>query len=221
MNLVSEILSAFVTQWPVIYADCLHTAYNAFAGLVLAGLLASGAYLLTVWLPQTRTAIQVLVVSTKVSPAIAYVPLFIVLFRGGMMPKICVATLLTLYPIFEQMVQRRGDLPARLTGMARALGATSIQEEIAFGWGYAVAGLSRGLVVAAPISVVGAIVGDYIVGGTRPGGIGARIVGGVNSGDPTTIVLCIGLATVLGITFYVGAKGLDTWISHRLHLSFA
>jgi len=170
---------------------------------------------------KARPIIYTAALFTKVSPAIAYVPVFIIFFGVGLIPKVLTASLISFFPLVLQTLERRDDMPTRLRQVGAVYAAPRWRSEFVLGIGYGLSGFSRGLLTSAPLAVVGAIVGDYVAGGTRPGGIGAYLMQASAQSNTTAIMVGVLLASTLGLVFFLSAYGIDRWVQKLLRLDMA
>lgn len=201
-----------------LFANSVHTGVNALLGLLLAISVVIMLALIITFLPSSRRWVGYLSTFIKVSPAIAYVPLFVSWFGIGSLPKILTAALICFYPMMIEVVKAQEGFPARLRAQAFLLNASEWQRvRYLGGWAYIIQGVSKGLLTSAPLAVIGAIVGDYVAGGTRPGGLGVAIIN-ANQSDILSLMWLIAASTVLGFLFFGAANALFTSLSRRLML---
>ncbi len=200
------------------FDDMLHTGAHALSGLLLSLLVTVALTTFATLLPIIRRPVEVFGVATKVSPAIAYAPLLLVLIGIGSGVKILTAALFCFYPLVTSVIQKFDDFPARLDWIGFTYHAPVWRRVRTYGWAYLLDSLCTGLVTAAPLAVIGSIVADYVMAGTRPGGIGQGVMRASNYSDTSQLLWYALASTVLGIIGWGAAVLARRLIRRRLHL---
>jgi len=132
-------------------------------------------------------------------PKIAIAPLLVTWFGLGAEPKILLAFLLGLFPIFVNAATGLSEIDPDVIDLARLSGGTEIRIFRKVRLMNALPYLTDALKVAFPLALVGAIVGEFI-GGNR--GIGQLILSGQFNLDTPLVFAClltITLFTSVGI----------------------
>lgn len=80
---------------------------------------------------------------------------------------------------------------------------------------YALLGCLTGIKIAAPLAVVGAIVGEYVAGG-RPTGVGSYILRSYAEFYPTEVFAGVVVAGILGMGFFAIAFALAV-VAHKFY----
>ena len=148
----------------------LGEALAGFAGGVLLGVvvafgLASSAFL--------RRELQPLIVFSQSMPTAALAPLLIVWFGLGVAPKALLALLLVFFPIAANLTEGLTQVNPDMLRLLRSYRATRWQTFVKLRLPHAVGYLLAGMKIAAPLALIGAVVGEF-VGANR--GIGFVIL---------------------------------------------
>ena len=114
------------------------------------------------WSPFLRNTIYPLLVVTQSVPKVAIAPLIVILMGVGQTPKILIAFLVAFFPIVVDTATGLNAVPAELLDLSRSLKASRLQEFVKIRFPTAVPFLFSGLKVAVALSVVGAVVGEFV-----------------------------------------------------------
>lgn len=144
------------------------------------------------------------VVATQVVPKIALVPLFIVWFGFGLTPKVLIAAVLAFFPILVNTTLgfksvRRGHRDVLLS-LNASHWQTITQMELPSALPYILTGMEMGIV----LSIIGAVVGEFL-GGSE--GLGVMAVRAMNSFNTTELFAVIIHLSVVGFIFYAVMVG--------------
>lgn len=172
------------------------TAATTLAGLALALLFALPLALLVVYVKPLEAVVVQAFAAFNGIPKIAVAPLFVTWFGLGSEPKVLLAFLMGLFPIFVAGVTGLGDIEPDLVDLARLSGGTPFRVFRKVRLMHALPYLTDALKVAFPLALVGSIVGEFI-GGNR--GIGYLILSAQSSLDTPLV-----FASLVSITLFTG-----------------
>jgi ABC-type nitrate/sulfonate/bicarbonate transport system permease component len=191
-------------------ANGLTTLFEALAGLLIA-VIASGAVTIVIGLkPRTETLFYPTLVMFKAAPAVAFIPLIVTLVGTGFLSRALVAGMLSFFPLVIGGIDGAKGAPERLCTLARSYGSTQRRLFTGLTGFYCLHGFLIGLKTAAPLSVVGAIVGEYVAGGT-PRGIGTSMMTSYATPHMVGVFACVLVATAIGLLFFS-----SSWMAWRL-----
>lgn len=137
-------------------------------------------------------------------PKIAIAPLLVTWFGLGAEPKILLAFLLGLFPIFVNATTGLSEIEPDVIDLARLSGGNEFRIFRKVRLMNALPYLTDAMKVAFPLALVGAIVGEFI-GGNR--GIGQLILSGQFNLDTALVFACLVMITLF-TTIGVGAVAL-------------
>lgn len=144
------------------------------------------------------------VVATQVIPKIALVPLFIVWFGFGLTPKVVIAAVLAFFPILVNTTLGFKSVDRGHREVLLSLNAsrwqTITQLELQSALPYILTGMEMGIV----LSIIGAVVGEFL-GGSQ--GLGVLAVREMNSFNTTALFAIIIHLSVVGFVFYAVLVG--------------
>lgn len=179
---------------------------NAAFGIGIATVLTFLIVIAVAFRPTISSFFYPYIIFLKATPAIAFAPFYIMLVGAGHSSRALVAASICFFPLVVGALSGLARVPERLVLMPEIYGATSWRRFWSIDWGYAFSGFVSGLLTAAPLSVVGSIVGDYVIGGHRPEGIGGYLLPTIANPQPLMTMSGIVLCTTLGLIFFGLAK---------------
>lgn len=158
----SAIISAIAAAWPTVLNHTLATL-----GTVLLGFAASIAVSLPMAMAiasstTVAAALYPLLVVTQSIPKVALAPILIVALGANEAPRIIVTFLVAFFPLVVASVAGLLAAPPELIELGRSCRAGRLQELLRIRLPFAVPFVFGGLKVAAALSVVGAVVAEFV-----------------------------------------------------------
>ncbi|HSV85862.1 MAG TPA: ABC transporter permease [Levilinea sp.] len=215
--------SAFFLPPPLLVAERFERALtdgsllrHASATLleVLLGLLA-GSFTATVLgylLARFRTLEMLLspyLVASQAVPLVAIAPLLIIWFGPGIASKILICAMIVFFPVLINTIVGMRAVPENLRDLMRSMRATPLQMLRYLEIPAALPVLLGGLRIGATLSVIGAVVGEF-VGADR--GLGFLI--NVGRGQFDTALVFVAILTLMGMA--LSLYGLVIWVERRV-----
>jgi NitT/TauT family transport system permease protein/putative hydroxymethylpyrimidine transport system permease protein len=154
--------------------DSLWTTFTEVAvGLGIAVALgAVTAVGMHVWRPLHEAAYPLLVGSQAI-PVVIVAPLFIIAFDYGLWPKVAIVALVCFFPVTVSLLGGLRSVPPELLKLMRSLGASRAATLWKVELPSALPSLFSGIRVAATVSVIGAVLGEW-AGADR--GLGRQVL---------------------------------------------
>ncbi len=199
LPLPSSVAVRFVETFPVQLHGLATTAFTTLAGLVLALVCGVLLALLVLYVPLLRSLIMPLLAAFNSIPKIAVAPLFVIWFGLDYQPKILLAFLLALFPIFVNSLTGLGEIEPDMIDLSTLAGGTPWRIFRKVRLMNAIPYITDAMKVAFPLALVGSIVGEFIGGND---GIGHLILSGQFDIDTPLVfaaLLAITVFTTLGI----------------------
>jgi NitT/TauT family transport system permease protein len=151
-------------------------------------------------------AVYPLIVASQTIPKVAIAPLLLTWFGYGITPKIVIVVLLSFFPIVINSVMGMKSASPEMMHLARSMGANGWQQFWKFRLPQALPSMFAGFKLATVLSVIGAIVAEFI-GSDR--GLGYLIlIAGANF-DITRQFCSIILISLIGIVFFMVLEWLE------------
>lgn len=179
---------------------------NTFATLseVLSGLLigSSLATIIGYGLAKSKTLEKILspfLVASQAVPTVAIAPLLVIWFGPGMVSKVIICALTVFFPILVNTIIGIQAVPESLHDLMKSMRATKIQTLRYLEIPAALPVLFGGLRIGATLSVIGAVVGEF-VGSDR--GLGFLINVGRGQFDTALVFVALFMLIALAVLLY-------------------
>jgi NitT/TauT family transport system permease protein len=192
-----------VKFWQTLAIQAHHlsvTALTTVAGLALALVAGVLLALAVIYVRPLRAIVLPVLAAFNSIPKIAIAPLFVIWFGLGAEPKVLLAFLLGLFPVFVNSVTGLGEIEPDVLDLARLAGGTELRLFTKVRLMNALPYLTDAVKVAFPLALVGSIVGEFI-GGNR--GVGYLVLSGQFNLDTPLVFACL-LSITLFTTLAIG-----------------
>ncbi len=183
--------------WQTLSIQAHHLSVSAtttLIGLAIALIVGVLLALSVIYVRLVKAIVFPILAAFNSIPKIAIAPLFVIWFGLGIEPKVLLAFLLGLYPIFVNSVTGLGEIDPELLDLARLAGGNELRIFSKVRLMNAVPYIIDALKVAFPLALVGSIVGEFIGGND---GVGYLILSAQFNMDTPLV-----FATLLSITFF-------------------
>ena len=191
MRLFSYFVSGRV--WPHLFM----TTQEILAGFVLGSILGLGFGTLISESVIARKVIMPYIIVTQALPKFALAPMLVIWFGFGMAPKVIIAALIAFFPLVENTYMGLTTTPGSQLELFRALRASRITTLLKLRVPHAIPAIFSGFRVALMLSLVGAVVAEY-VGANQ--GLGALIIVSQGTLDTELMFVAFVVLTVLGLS---------------------
>lgn len=195
---VSRALAQDASQ---LLAAVSRTAIQAVVGLAIGATGTAALLLLRGLRRGSESYFYPLLVLLKATPAVAFAPVLILAFGAGLTARAMIAALIAFLPMAISALDSQRAVPRDLLLMSASYGASSFREFRHLEAPYIASGFLSGLKTGCPLAVIGAIVGDWVVGGTSTG-IGARILTDYFNSNFAGLYAANLVAALLGLTLF-------------------
>jgi putative hydroxymethylpyrimidine transport system permease protein len=156
-----ETAEALYDEFGLLSDNALVTLVEVLLGLAVAVplgvLLAVGMHLVR----PLRDAAYPLLVASQAIPIVVLAPIFVLAFDYGMGPKIAIVALICFLPITVNLLDGLRSVPPELLKLMRSLGASRLRSLRSVELPAALPYLFSGLKIAATVSVIGAVFGEW------------------------------------------------------------
>lgn len=144
-----------------------------------------------------RRVIMPYVIITQALPKFALAPILVFWFGFGMAPKVIIAALISFFPLLENTFLGLTTTPKDMVELFHAIQANRLTTLLKGRVPHAIPTIFSGLRVALMLSLVGAVVAEY-VGANK--GLGALIIASNGTLDRELMFVAFVLLTVLGFS---------------------
>jgi NitT/TauT family transport system permease protein len=175
------------------------TLVEVLAGLALGLAVASFLGYLLAKSPAAERLLSPYIVASQAVPIVAIAPLLVIWFGPGMISKILICALIVFFPVLVNITVGIRSVPANLHALMRSLNATWAQTFLKLEVPGALPVLLGGLRIGATLSVIGAVVGEYI-GSDR--GLGFLVRLGDGSYNTALVFVAVFALVLLALALY-------------------
>jgi len=160
----SEIISALINNWDVIFPHVIQTLIETIVGLILAIFFGYSTAILLDMSPRVKKVIYPLIITSQTIPMIALAPLLLLWFGFGLTPKVIIVVLSCFFPITIATIGGFAQIDRDFTKLLQSMDASNWQTLWFIKLPGSLPQFFSGLKIAATYSVTGAIVGEYVGG---------------------------------------------------------
>ena len=202
-TLVDEPLLFLENSWSTLQIALTGVAFGAGSAFLLALLMSE--------ISMVRRALMPLAVVLNVTPVIAITPALVVAFGFGMTPKVVVTAIITFFPVLINVTTGLRSIPTPVLHVFETLHASRAEVlfrlRIPSSLPYTLAALR----VVFPLSVVGAVVAEFVAAGSS-GGLGTMIRNSAATARLDHVYAAIACLAAMGVLLLV----LVTAVERRL-----
>jgi NitT/TauT family transport system permease protein len=178
--------------WPHLWV----TLAEVLLGFALGSVVGIALGAVVAFSDRTGRVIRPYIVASQAMPKLALAPIMVVWFGFDLTPKVVIAALISFFPLFENMVAGLQAVDPDQVELFRSLRGGRWQTFLKLRLPWAVPFIMAGLRVALILSLVGAVVGEF-VGANK--GLGALIVAAQGTMNTPLMFAVFVVLTVLGI----------------------
>jgi NitT/TauT family transport system permease protein len=195
----SAIFQEFIDYGHRLLPNAGVTLFEVLLGFALSVLISIPLAVLIVYSRPIERMIYPLIVSSQTVPMVAVAPLLLTWFGYGMTPKIVIVILQTFFPIVVNTVMGLNSASREMIYLAKSMGATNWQVFWKFRLPQALPSIFAGLKLATAMSVIGAIVAEFVGANA---GLGYVILVSGASFNITRQFAAIILIILIGVVFF-------------------
>jgi NitT/TauT family transport system permease protein len=138
------------------------TLYETLGGFALSMVVGVPLAVLIVYSPALRAAIYPLVILAQSVPKIAIAPVLLLVLGYGEVPKMVVAFLVAFFPVVVDTATGLAATPPELLDLSRSYRASAFKTFVKVRLPMALPFIFAGAKVAITLSVIGAVVGEFV-----------------------------------------------------------
>src|SRR5262252_6907830 len=138
------------------------TLYETLGGFALSVIVGVPLAVLIVYSPVLRSAVYPLIVLAQSVPKIAIAPVLLLVLGYGEVPKVIVAFLVAFFPIVVDTATGLAATPPELLDLSRSYRASAFKTFVKVRLPMALPFFFAGAKVAITLSVIGAVVGEFV-----------------------------------------------------------
>ncbi len=213
----SAVGAALAAQAPALLASAWNTLAMALSALAVAALIAWPVALATALSRAVERAVAPLAVALQVTPVVAIAPL-VVIWAGLDHPQRAIVTLaavVAFFPLFSGALTGLKSADPDLERLFDLYGATPLQRLWRLRLPSAVPFLLEGLKVAAGLSVIGAVVAEFVAGSGGAQGLAWKILEAGNRLRTAEMFAALAVLGLLGAGLHLAVNAAERRILLR------
>jgi NitT/TauT family transport system permease protein len=202
----TTVAESFANNWDLLWTNSLVTLKEVVLGFLVA---AGGGFLLAVvivYIPLLKRVLYPVIVASQTIPKIAVAPLLIVWFGFGLAPKIIVVFLIAFFPVVIASTVGLRSVDDNMLHLVRSMGASGLQAFYKVRLVHAVPSIFSGLKIAITLSVVGAIVGEFV---GADAGLGYLLLIANGQLDTPLMFAVVVVLSLMGIVLFALISGIE------------
>ena len=192
-----------VAGWKIAGAFPLHiwtTLYTVLAGFLVSVLIAIPLGIAISINKVASEAVYPLLIFANAIPVIAIAPIIVVMFGTGIESRLVINFLVCFFPIMVATATGILDTPKDYLDLSRTTGASFLTEMLTIRMPHAAPFIFSGLKIGMTLSVIGAVVGEFI---TSQRGLGYLIVSATTNFDLPQAMASVIVLALMSVILYL------------------
>lgn len=206
----SDVWLVFVNQWSGLWRAAHTTVAEMVGGFAFGSLFSIGFGLLVVYWRPARSVLLPYLVIFQAIPKVALAPLFIIWFGFGISTNILYTALIAFFPVLINFMQGLEDVNENERKLMASYNASKWQMFRHLHLYRSLPYLFAGLKMAAILSLIGAVVSEFVAGDR---GLGYFMVQAQSSLRTSQAFAALTALTILGYGFYLAIELLHRWLT--------
>jgi putative hydroxymethylpyrimidine transport system permease protein len=194
-----ETFDALRDDWSLLWDNALVTLVEVLLGLGIAALAGIGFAVAMHLFRPLRDAAYPLLVASQAIPVVVLAPIFVLAFDYGIGPKLAIVALICFFPITVNLLDGLRSVEPELLKLMRSMEASRLRTLRSVELPSALPFLFSGLKVAATVSVIGAVFGEWA--GAEEG-LGRLVLLGNNQLQTPRVYAGIVLLTLMAVALF-------------------
>jgi ABC-type nitrate/sulfonate/bicarbonate transport system permease component len=205
----SAIGRSLVDDWSMLVEHTWATAQAALFGFGIAFIVGVTSAILITSSRVLERSLYPVIIATNAIPVIAIAPLLLIWFGYGLTPKIIVVALICFFPIAVNTVDGLRSVDREMINLLRSLGASRWATLRLVRFPSALPYLFSGTRIAAAVSVIGALVAEWV---GSSAGLGYLMIRSASQFLTDRVFAAIFIAALMGIGMFVAIGMLERWL---------
>jgi NitT/TauT family transport system permease protein len=188
-----------VTDWPLLSRNFAYTLLEVVVGFCVSVLVGIPAAFLVVLSRPVERILMPIIVASQAVPKVAIAPLLVIWLGFGLLPKVVISFLIAFFPVLVSTSTGLRSVETDMIDLVRSMGASTMKIMFKVRLPTALPQIFSGLKVAISLSVVGALVGEF-VGADR--GLGYIMMTASGALDGTLVWATLIVLIFLGVVLF-------------------
>jgi NitT/TauT family transport system permease protein len=195
----SAVLLELAHEWQWYLGHAYYTLLTTLGGFALSVVVGVGVALLLVGSRAFEESVYPVIVALNSVPKVALAPLFVIWMGTGYEPKIAMAFLISVFAVLVDAAHGLRSVPPDVLDLGRVLKGSWLDFFLKVRLPCALPSILTGMKVAIALSLVGAIVGEFVA---SQRGLGYVILSAQGTFDTTRVFAAVLLLALLGLVLY-------------------
>ena len=208
----SDIVALMIEEWPLIQMHALSSIGSIVSGYVAAASFALAVSALMIRFPLLERLIMPIFVGLQSVPKIAIAPLILVWVGAGLGSKILVVASIAFFPIVINTMTGFKEVDRGLADVFHSVAASEQQMFFRLRLPYATPYIFAGLRIATTLSVLGAIVAEWLAASN---GLGYLVLSGSFNFNTARSFAAVIVLAIIGTAFFSLMSGLERLVSWK------
>jgi putative hydroxymethylpyrimidine transport system permease protein len=195
-----ETWEALRDDWSLLWDNAWVTLVEVLLGLAIAVAAGVGLAVAMHLVRPLRDAAYPLLVASQAIPIVVLAPIFVLAFDYGIGPKLAIVALICFFPITVNLLDGLRSVEPDLLKLMRSLGASRLRTLRSVELPASLPFLFSGLKVAATVSVIGAVFGEW-AGADK--GLGRLVLLGNSQLQTPRVYAGIVILTLMAVSLFV------------------
>jgi NitT/TauT family transport system permease protein len=212
----TAIWAEFLKQSHLLGRHVMVTGTGAIGGLVIGSL---GGILLAILMVHSRLLERVLMpllVIDQSIPRMALAPIFVIWFGTGMLTRVVIAMVISFFPLMVNAIRGMTTVDPRVHDLMSTISASRWQMLTKIRMPNAVPYIFAGLKVAVPLSIIGAVVAEFM---QADSGLGYLVLVAVGNVNTPMVFVAVLLMALLSLGLFT-AISIVEWALMRARFSY-
>lgn len=201
-----DIAAALVTSNQLLAIHAWVTLQEVLAGFALSFVAGVALAVGIAYSRVVERAVYPFVVASQTVPVVAIAPILLIWFGYGLLPKVIVVALICFFPIVVNTVDGLRSVDPNLVKLLRSMGASRWQLFAKAQFPTSLPYLFSGTRVAVAVSVIGAVIGEWV---GASAGLGYLMVRSASQFQTARVFAAIVVLSVLGVALFVSVGMLE------------
>jgi len=215
----SAVFRAVVVDAGSLASSTATTAEGALLGFGLSALLGTLSGLVLSLSPTLERSLYPYALFLQTVPIVAVAPLLVLWFGPGLRAVAVSAFIVSVFPVIANTLSGLRGVDPRLRDLFRLYGARKLDSLFKLELPSALPSIATGFRVASGLSVIGAIVGEFVAGfSERRAGLGITVLAAYRQLRTDLLFAAVMLASVLGLLLFAAVNLTSSFVLRRFRM---
>ena len=210
----------FIADFDIIMIGLAQTFTAAFVGYIIAVIVGISVATIMSLSKILERSLYPYAILLQTVPIVAVAPLIVLWFGFEIKSIIIISIIIALFPIINNTLLGLKSTPKTLVELFDYHKTNKFTSFFKLRFPSAIPNIIAGMKISAGLSVIGAIVGEFIIGsGSEEGGLGVQIIYAQANLETALVMALILTATGLGFAFFMTIQTIGWYLMRKWHES--